>query len=67
MEKFKIKVKDVKEFVKNKSYIYASGGGKTFSVSLHAGPNVDRYTVEHGETKEGFTDVGEAVKYFNEI
>lgn len=63
---FKIKVKDVKEFVKNNKYVYASGAGKTFSVALHAGPNVERYVVENSEGAKSFTNVGDAVRYFNE-
>ena len=66
MKDFKIKVKDVKEFVKTSFYTYASGQGKVFEVALHAGPNVPRYVVKNGNTTRGFTKVGEAVEFFNE-
>jgi hypothetical protein len=65
MKEFAIKVKDVKEFTKTQQYIYASGAGKRFFVSLHAGPNVERYIVEINGQRKGFTNVGDAVRYFN--
>jgi len=63
---FKIKVKDVKEFVMKERATYASGNGKRFSVALHAGPNVERYVVEIGGESKGFTKLGDAVRYFND-
>ena len=66
MSNFKIKVKDVKEFVKKESVIYANGNGKRFSVALRAGPNVERYVVEVGDDSKGFTKLGDAVRYFND-
>jgi hypothetical protein len=65
MKEFKIKVKDVKDFVKSELALYASGAGKRFSIALHAGPNVNRYIVEIGGEKKGFTNAGAAVRHFN--
>ena len=65
MNDFNIKVKDVKEFVKTQRFIYASGKGKTFSVALQAGPNVERYVVSTGGEETGFTKLGDAVRFFN--
>ena len=65
---FKILVKDLKHFVKTERTMFASGAGKKLYVSLHAGPNVRRYSVEHqnGEV-EFFNKAGDAVRRFNEI
>lgn len=65
MNDFRILVKDVKEFVNTGIFTYARGQGKSFSVCLHAGPNVKRYVVEVGGIETRFTKVGEAVKFFN--
>ncbi len=65
MEDFKIKVKDVKEFVKSEGLTYASGKGKRFFIKLHAGPNVERYVVEYDGHKKSFTKCGDAVRCFN--
>lgn len=69
MGKFTIKVKDVKEFVKSEFSLFASGEGKRFYIALHSGPNVNRYIVESKERgiKKGFTNLGEAVRCFNDI
>lgn len=66
MQDIKIKVKDVKEFVKTQTSLYASGNGRRFYISLHAGPNVERYIVEINGERKGFTNVGDAVRFFNE-
>jgi hypothetical protein len=66
MSGFKIKVKDVKEFVRNEQITYARGHGKTLSVRLRAGPNVERYVVTVGDEAEGFTVLGDAVRWFND-
>jgi len=47
--------------------LFASGNGKKLYVSIHAAPNVKRYTVEKGAESKGFTKQGEAVSYFNEL
>jgi hypothetical protein len=65
---FKIKVKDLAEFVKTEKMLYAAGSNKKLYVLLHAGPNVERYLVKslrYGD--KGFTKKGEAVKYFNSL
>ncbi len=67
MSEFKIKVKDVSEFVKTKLVVYATGQGKKFLVALHAAPNIKRYVVQYGMLKKGFIKKGEAVKFFNEL
>jgi hypothetical protein len=66
---FKIKVKDVKTFVKTERLLYAAGNGKRFYVSLYAAPNAKRYTVSVSADEEdrGFTNLSEAVRYFNSI
>lgn len=66
-KKLTIKVKDVKEFVRLEYALYTSGKGKKFFIALHAGPNIERYVVETNSERKGFTNVGEAVKYFNSI
>jgi len=65
MNDLAIKVKDVKEFVKSERALYASCKGKRFFVALHAGPNVNRYIVELDGSPNGFTKLGDAVKFFN--
>lgn len=65
-KQFKIKIKDVRAFMKKELHLYASGQGKQFFIVLHAGPNVERYIVKVGEELKGFTKLGEAVRYFNE-
>ena len=64
---FKIKVKDVKEFVNSETVVYAAGEGKKFLVTVHAGPNAERYIVQHGMMKKGFIKLGEAVRFFNDL
>jgi len=66
MSDFKIKVKDVKAFVIDKRYQYASGKGKKFYIALRAGPNVERYIVEAEGKTGGFTKLGDAVRFFND-
>ncbi len=71
MEEFKIKVKDAKNFVKTERVLAASDSEKEFYIALRAGPNVKRYIVINRAgpevTENGFTKIGEAVKYFNSI
>jgi hypothetical protein len=67
-QKFKILVKDIKDFIKTERVLFASDGGKKLYVALHAGPNVRRYIIEHQHGKaEFFVKVGDAVRRFNEI
>jgi len=66
MSGFKIKVKDVQDFVKSELVLYASGRGKRFFVRIHAGPNVERYVVETNKGTVGFAKAGEAVQHFND-
>lgn len=68
MDKVKIKVKDVKEYMKSFRHMYASENGrKRFHILLHAAPNVERYIVEVGGTEQGFTKLGDAVRLFNAV
>ncbi len=66
MSDFKIKVKDVKEFVMKERVTYARGNGKRLSIALRSGPNVERYVVEVGGESKGFTKLGDAVRHFND-
>ena len=67
MKKLKITVKGIKEFMKDTKLMYASGAGKIFYIALHAGPNVERYFVMDSTGLTGFRNVGEAVRYFNDL
>lgn len=68
MSRFTIKVKDVEEFVRSESMLFASGEGKRFLISLHAGPNVGRYIIESKERGiRRFANLTAAVRYFNDI
>ena len=66
---FKILVKDVEAWVKSERVMYASGEGKRFFVTVHAGPGVERYIVHNMRTGEdkGFNSRGEAVRFFNQL
>jgi len=66
---FKIFAKDVDAWVKSQRVMYASGEGKRFFVTVHAGPGVERYIVHNMRTGEdsGFTNLGEAVRFFNQL
>lgn len=63
----KLKVKEVKAFVKEKRYQYACGRGKKFLVGLYAGPCVDRYFVVTKDSDVGFRRCGDAVRHFNSL
>ena len=67
MKDFKIKVKDVKEFIGKETVLYASGDGKQFHITLHAGPNMERYIVKNKGVSVGFTKLGDAVRLFNTL
>ena len=65
----KIRVKDVRQFVRKEYHLYESGGEpyKEFQIALRAGPNVERYLVKvDGCEPKGFTKLGDAVRYFND-
>lgn len=63
----KLLVKDLKDFIKEHEYMYASGNGKKIYIKFHAGPNIERYIVKAGGMTSGFKKVGDAVKFFNEL
>jgi len=67
MSGFKVKIKDVKEFVRVERKLYASGDGKKLYIALRAGPNVERYIVETKSENTGFTKLGDAVRRFNSL
>ena len=66
MKEFKIKVKDVKEYVNNERTMYAQGSGKSLFITLRAGPNVQRYIVVVGDESHGFIKLGDAVRLFHD-
>lgn len=71
--KDKVLVKDLKQFVDTQEVLFASGNmnfqrtTKRLWVSLHAGPNVQRYTVRWKNNERGFTNRGEAVRFYNDL
>jgi len=66
---FKILVKDVESWMKSERVMFASGEGKRFFITVHAGPNVERYIVHNMRTgkDKGFTNRSEAVRFFNQL
>jgi hypothetical protein len=67
--KFKLKVKDLEAWMKGERVLFASGDGKRFYVSVHAGPNVERYTVRNMASgfETSFSNRGQAIKFFNAL
>jgi hypothetical protein len=66
---FKILVKDVESWMQSERALFAGGEGKRFYVTVHAGPGVKRYIVQNMRTgkEDGFTNRGEAVRFFNQL
>lgn len=65
----KLLVKDLEAWMKKERLLYASGCGKRFYVTIHAGPNAERYIVCNMVTgvERGFAKRGDAVRYFNNL
>ena len=69
MTEFKIFVGELSAFILSERVVYATGDNKRFFVTLHAGPNAERYVVKNMVSGEefGFNNKGKAVRFFNEL
>jgi acetone carboxylase gamma subunit len=69
MDKFKIFVNQVSQFMLSERVMYATGDNKRFFITLHAAPNYNRYIVKNmiSGKEFGFNNKGKAVRFFNEL